>query len=358
MADSTVDVPPAQGITVQFFNWHCGHHQQCPDPIHGLASVEQAELILRAIGAAISQPDSARAWVIDGDRARKWYITDDHASECTGEGGAMPVVLLFGADADLTLSEQDKEELQDAYSCWGTVHTNWDGNTWLEDGDIALTKLSATEIKQLPKSPWGLPVRIEEEGARRLGDVLAEAASFKFDPDEPEDRDPSLDEQVAAPTNDADGLHGSSAAAVVSPQEHDCITVLGGFKDLPDFLASGANSINWDHMDSALRVVGVVVRGKDVHAALTHIRQMDPAIGRHGDADDKGAAIDDGVEGQSVAPVIDGDERADDLQDLPPLVVRIHSVIHVPGVRDWSNWAGHPVVLRMASEADTNPLEA
>ena len=68
-------------MLIQFKKWEAGHHGTTPDPIP-VDDLAQAELILKAISHAMSQPDSCVA-IIKGDSGmvRKYYVADDHVSE-------------------------------------------------------------------------------------------------------------------------------------------------------------------------------------------------------------------------------------------------------------------------------------
>jgi len=71
-------------MIIEFFDWECGHHQDCPQPIKITCEdedeeIEAAEMILMAIAAAISQPGSAGAYLINSEELRMtYYITDDY----------------------------------------------------------------------------------------------------------------------------------------------------------------------------------------------------------------------------------------------------------------------------------------
>lgn len=65
-------------MTIEFFDWCCGHHGECPGPITGLETDDDVERVLRAISHAISQPGHARARVTSGKQRCEYYLTDDH----------------------------------------------------------------------------------------------------------------------------------------------------------------------------------------------------------------------------------------------------------------------------------------
>lgn len=74
-------------MRIEFFNWQCGHHQDCPEPIEIKCEDDNededgaimiAEKILSAIAAAISQPGSAQAYLINSSDDRlAYYLSDD-----------------------------------------------------------------------------------------------------------------------------------------------------------------------------------------------------------------------------------------------------------------------------------------
>lgn len=79
-------------MRIEFYNWNCGHHQECPGSIelpgdNGEQLVQMAEAILKAIAAAIVQPQSARARLVDEScfRKRDFFMTDDYVSSSDWE---------------------------------------------------------------------------------------------------------------------------------------------------------------------------------------------------------------------------------------------------------------------------------
>lgn len=68
-------------MRIEFFDWECGHHGTCPEPITGLMTDDDVEDVLRAISHAISQPGKARARVICGGQECTYYLTDDYIAQ-------------------------------------------------------------------------------------------------------------------------------------------------------------------------------------------------------------------------------------------------------------------------------------
>lgn len=139
-------------FTLRFTAWECGHHQQRPDdiPVH---SPEQAKLILRAIGNAISQPGSGRAVLFD--EVSGWvdlYVTDDYAGT---EGLTRPVarpVLVHGAeDVIAALLADDLREARDEFiddvDLFGVER--WDGASYVWAGDVLVTTMTPGDVQAM-----------------------------------------------------------------------------------------------------------------------------------------------------------------------------------------------------------------
>lgn len=127
--------------TLHFYEWQCGHHGERPAdiPVH---SIEQANLILRAIGSAISQPGHARAALFDDHLGAVAYLTDDHADAISGLHQPRTTVYL-ATQAEL----EELRGLNDAFDyAYGGQLTEWDGKMWLDDLEVATT-LSRAEVE-------------------------------------------------------------------------------------------------------------------------------------------------------------------------------------------------------------------
>ena len=187
MGDQATPVQaPAQGLTLHFFDWECGHHQDTPRPVTGLANKEQAELVLRAIASAISQPGNARAWLMDDEEAEEAYITDDYVSWQSSKV-ARPVIILFPAGTDLELSSTDREDIPDYVGTaggYGELRTNWDGRSTLRDGDIALSTMTRDQLDLRERPDEELPAVVFEESAAWLQAARDEGASWRVEPDQ------------------------------------------------------------------------------------------------------------------------------------------------------------------------------
>lgn len=160
---------PAQTIRIEFTDWQCGHHWQCPKPILDLTSKEQAASILMAMGCCISQPGSARAWVIEGNRFTHWYLTDDHASE-VNSWAEMPLIVPCGADADFTLDEFEEDALHELLGQYGPLLRDWTPATPLWAGEVVLTRMTAEQLASYERPAGCPPFRVAAEP-----DLLAQA---------------------------------------------------------------------------------------------------------------------------------------------------------------------------------------
>jgi hypothetical protein len=142
--------PPAEGATAErapytlrFTHWQCGHHGQRPAdiPVH---SIEQAQLILNAIGCAITQPGHAWAVVYDDEHyTTPIRLTDDHADPVQQTYGLRTVVFHGTAEEIAELPALAKAH-QD---CFGGIAVHiWDGKTHLDDHSEVATTLSIEAI--------------------------------------------------------------------------------------------------------------------------------------------------------------------------------------------------------------------
>ncbi len=153
------NAPAALPITIRFIEWRCGHHSQRPDDIPA-ASREQAQLILQAIGYAISQPGHARAAVFDDHSGTTVYLTDDYAEEI--KPGWPSRTVLYHATPD-QLAELRRPELARAWDdCYGGELREWDGAALLDDEMEWVTTQDVAAITQALT-----PVAWHEEGQRR-----------------------------------------------------------------------------------------------------------------------------------------------------------------------------------------------
>lgn len=153
------NAPAALPITIRFIEWRCGHHGQLPDDIPA-ASREQAQLILQAIGYAISQPGYARAAVFDDHSGTTVYLTDDYAEEI--KPGWPSRTVLYHATPD-QLAELRRPELARAWDdCYGGELREWDGAALLDDEMDWVTTQDVAAITQALT-----PVAWHEEGQRR-----------------------------------------------------------------------------------------------------------------------------------------------------------------------------------------------
>lgn len=131
----------AAPFTLRFTEWRCGHHGQRPKdiPIH---SVEQAQLVVQAIGCAISQPGHARAALFDDTTGVCVYLTDDYA-EAIPTGWPRRTVVFHGTEAEIA----ELHTLGAAFDyVYGGTLESWDGKKYL-DGLEVITTLTAPEIE-------------------------------------------------------------------------------------------------------------------------------------------------------------------------------------------------------------------
>lgn len=134
----------AAPITIQFIEWNCGHHCQCPKNIL-CHSVEQANLILQAISHAISQPGSVRAAVFNETHGTLAYITDDYCEQVKHiDSWGTRQTLYVGTSTEL--EELQSDALKEAVD-WivGGPMPVWDGLSYLNDFE-AVTTLSLAEL--------------------------------------------------------------------------------------------------------------------------------------------------------------------------------------------------------------------
>jgi hypothetical protein len=133
---------PAAPYTLRFTEWRCGHHCQRPAdiPVH---SIEHAQLILQAIGNAISQPGHARAAIFDGMRGTVAYLTDDYA-ETIREDRDWPLrtTVYHGSQEEVDQVRALGAAFDYAY---GGEPKVWDGETFLDDMEV-ITTLDADAI--------------------------------------------------------------------------------------------------------------------------------------------------------------------------------------------------------------------
>lgn len=136
-------------FTLHFYGWQAGHHQQRPAPIE-LPDPALALPICRAIAAAISQPGSARAALVDDDHMFSFYLTDDYVD------GAPPAntwdwldrpLIVYGeqAELDAIASEEMREFVEDILWRWPEPRP-WAVGHYLDAGDFVLTTSSRAEI--------------------------------------------------------------------------------------------------------------------------------------------------------------------------------------------------------------------
>jgi hypothetical protein len=131
----------AAPFTLRFTEWRCGHHGQRPAdiPVH---TVEQAQLVVQAIGYAISQPGHARAALFDDTTGVSVYLTDDYA-ETIPTGWPRRTVVFHGTEAEIAELHSLGAEFDYVYG--GTLES-WDGKKYL-DGLEVVTTLTVPEIE-------------------------------------------------------------------------------------------------------------------------------------------------------------------------------------------------------------------
>lgn len=134
-------------ITIQFIEWNCGHHCQCPSNI-ACQSVEQANLILQAISHAISQPGSVRAAVFNETHGTLAYITDDYHEEVKNVDSWTPRKTLY-VGTSIELGELQSDAWKEAVD-WivGGPMPVWDGKSYLHNYE-AVTTLPPEELDSI-----------------------------------------------------------------------------------------------------------------------------------------------------------------------------------------------------------------
>jgi hypothetical protein len=153
---------PDRGVRIEFFDWECGHHGQCPLPIAGL-QVEQVGPILRAISHAISQPGHARVRVTDSTGFTEAYITDDYVRFSPGD--LVDLVGVVGwPDRPVIVHSAAPERMQ-ALTDWidgmeGAIAPAWNGTTALADYDWVVTALTPAELARLTRATTAPPPRL------------------------------------------------------------------------------------------------------------------------------------------------------------------------------------------------------
>ena len=156
---SSTPTTPAAPYTLRFTEWRCGHHGQRPAdiPVH---SVEQAQLILQAIGYAICQPGHARAVLFDAISAGSTaYITDDYAEPIQPPSWPRTTVY-HGTEAEM--AELRTDALKSAYDyAYGGTLQQWDGTAYLDEMEV-VTTLTPEAIEAAIA-----PVEWHEEDQRR-----------------------------------------------------------------------------------------------------------------------------------------------------------------------------------------------
>jgi hypothetical protein len=180
--------------TLRFTEWACGHHQQRPDDIP-VSSPEQAQLILQAIGNAISQPGHARACVFnDTQGIDDIYVTDDHCDFNPAKRVAYdrPVLVLCAdeATANAMLADELEAAREDLWAVADLTDAKvWDGKEMLSGYDVALTTLTREQIdaiieqdrdllpEEAHRAHFGLPP-LFRDGAEVLAALRKEAESI------------------------------------------------------------------------------------------------------------------------------------------------------------------------------------
>ncbi len=180
----------AAPFTLRFTEWRCGHHGQRPEdiPVH---TVEQAQLVLQAIGNAITQPGHARAAIFDDGKGASVYLTDDYTEAIPG-GWSPRTVVYHGNEAEIA----ELLTLGPAFDyAYGGVLEQWHGRTYL-DGLEVVTTLSVPEIEAAiaPLNWWDDGQRsavcevppILKPAAELLSELREAAAELAPDVAEPE----------------------------------------------------------------------------------------------------------------------------------------------------------------------------
>lgn len=161
-------------MKLEFFAWECGHHQERPEPIDGVVSADQALLILRAIGAAISQPGTARARLVDeaANAFREYYLTDDYAAEQFSTWSDLPVVLVC---PDLVGDRRAADALSWHLNLVDDLVDGWGGAAPLHGDSFATTALDLAAVQALPRDAEHPPLRIVEVTPALLQTALEDA---------------------------------------------------------------------------------------------------------------------------------------------------------------------------------------
>lgn len=166
------------GYTLHFYAWRAGHHQQRPELIE-LPDPSLALPILRAVAAAISQPGSARAALVDDEHVVQFYLTDDYVD------GAPPAntwdwldrpLIVYGeqADLDAIAGEAMREAVEDVLWRWPEPRP-WDGR-YIDAGDFVLTTLTAERISaRAEESECPIVAAIVRPAAEVLAELRAAA---------------------------------------------------------------------------------------------------------------------------------------------------------------------------------------
>lgn len=149
--------------TLHFAVWRCGHHRERPADIP-VQTPEQGVLIAKAIAAAINQPGSIEAWLLDDARGERIYISDDHISMGFGsiERSTNPATwthrpVVFHGDAD-TIAQLHAPALVEArgWLCFEELAA-WDGKSLVAAFAAVTTTLSSADIEAAtqPTDKWG-----------------------------------------------------------------------------------------------------------------------------------------------------------------------------------------------------------
>lgn len=148
---------PVAPYTLRFTEWRCGHHGQRPADI-AVHSIEQAQLILQAIGNAISQPGHARAAIFDGMRGTTAYLTDDYAEAIREEQDwPLRTIVYHGSPEELGQVLAMGAAFDYAY---GGEPKVWNDKSRLDDMEV-ITTLDVAAIEAAIA-----PVDWHEEGLR------------------------------------------------------------------------------------------------------------------------------------------------------------------------------------------------
>jgi len=153
-------------VKLEFFRWLCGHRMQRPEPIDEVASEAQAAAILQAIAAAITEPGTAAARLLDGGRFREYYLAEDHVSVYGVTGGWTQLPTVFtGPGLVGNVRVRAAQALGWHHGLTDDPVLDWDGTRPLGgiyDGAYALTSLTAEQVRALPHQPEAPPLRVIE----------------------------------------------------------------------------------------------------------------------------------------------------------------------------------------------------